>query len=148
MNSSSTVQARTTEAAPGGRSRQSRATAMSMAAIPPLMSHEPRPYSRPPSIRGLERIDRHPVGRHRVLMDVEEKRPPRPGRLEPGQQVVPPGQTGWRLAGDARAARTSPPDSALKPRLEDLGTGQRAAHGVDARDRHQVAQEANHVVHG
>ena len=52
MNSSSTVQASTTEAAPGGRSRQSRAKAVSMAAIPPLMSHEPRPYSRPPSIRG------------------------------------------------------------------------------------------------
>ena len=43
VNSSSTVQAMTTEAEPGGRSRTSRAKASSIAAIPPLMSQAPRP---------------------------------------------------------------------------------------------------------
>ena len=43
VNSSSTVQAMTTDAEPAGRSRTSRAKAASIAAIPPLMSHEPRP---------------------------------------------------------------------------------------------------------
>ena len=41
--SSSTVQAMITEDEPLGRSRTSRAKATSIAAIPPLTSHEPRP---------------------------------------------------------------------------------------------------------
>ena len=43
MNSSSTVQARSTDAAPAGRSRTRRANAESIAAIEPLTSQDPRP---------------------------------------------------------------------------------------------------------
>ena len=43
VNSSSTVQARSTDAEPAGRSRTSRANATSIAAMLPLTSHEPRP---------------------------------------------------------------------------------------------------------
>ncbi len=52
VNSSSTVQAMTTDAEPLGRSRTSRAKATSIAAIPPLMSQDPRPWSRPDTIAG------------------------------------------------------------------------------------------------
>ena len=75
VNSSSTVQAMTTDADPAGRSRTSRAKAVSIAAIPPLMSQAPRPYIRPPLDVGPERVDRHPVGRDGVLVGVEEDRP-------------------------------------------------------------------------
>ena len=51
--SSLTVQAMTIVGMPGGRSWARRATAPSIAVMPPLMSHEPRPNSRPSRTTGF-----------------------------------------------------------------------------------------------
>ena len=94
MNSSSTVHARSTDAEPAGRSRTSRANADSIAAIAPLTSHEPRPYSRPPVDLGHERGNRHAVGRHGILMDVEQDQPPSCGASYQASRLSRPGATG------------------------------------------------------
>ncbi len=48
-----------------------------------------------------EGIDRHPIGRHRVLVNVEKKGSPRVRRLELGQQVISAGSNRLPATGNA-----------------------------------------------
>ena len=109
VNSSSTVQARITDADPAGRSRTSRANADEHRRHAPL--DVARASAVEPALRDrrLERRDRHPVGRHGILMGVEEDRPPRRRGLVPRQQVVAARRD--RLPLDRR-----PPARGTKPR--------------------------------
>ena len=102
VNSSSTVQAMITEAESPGRSRTRRANAVSIAAIPPLMSQAPRPYSLPAFQRRLERVDGHAVDGHGVLVGVEQEvRPPPFGDSYRAITLSRPGRDDLALDGDA-----------------------------------------------
>ena len=114
--------------------------------------HAPLDVARAPAIhpavadRRVERVDGHAVGRHGVLVCVEEDHASGVG-VEPGDDVVPPGADRVAAARDAQVAEEA--DEVLRDRrLAEPRPDQRPAHRVDAGDGDQVGQQAGHGVHG
>ena len=118
-----------------------------MAAIPPLMSQEPRPHIRPSSIRGRNGSIVMPSVGTVSWWTSNSKVRREPGDSNFANRLSRPGATGCR-----RQVIPLSPEPILEvagqPCLEHLGAGQCPAHRVDARDRHQVCQQARQVVHG
>ena len=118
--------------------------------------HPPLDVARAPAVEPApldprrERVDRHPVGRHGVLMDVEEDRPPRARAPRTGpagcRGPARPAAAGTRRPGRGTSLR----GSAVSRVSRSLGPGQRPPHRVDARDRDEVAdrQARSASVHG
>src|SRR5205085_11455094 len=80
---------------------------------------------------GAERLDGHAVGRHRVLVRLEDEGGGCPGRVVPGEDVVPAGGDVLAAAGGAEAAEEGLEvvgDSAFV----EVGSLQGPAHRVDA----------------
>ena len=136
----------TTRAAPAGLSRTRRAKAVEhgrhaaldvagAAAVEPAVLDA-----------GRERVDGHAVGGHRVLMHLQDEGAAGAGRLVPGEDVVASGRDGLPLRADAEVAEEvfEVGGDAV---LEKVGAVEVAAHGVDARQGDQIAQETGGFVH-
>ena len=94
-----------------------------------------------------ERINGHIVGRHRVLMGLEQESAASARQLQAGNNVVAQRSNGLALAGDAQAAEEmfrGRPDAVF----EEVVPLERPAHRVDAGQPHQVLQQPGGFVHG
>ena len=115
--------------------------------------HPPLHVTRPPPLEPAvadereERVDRHPVDRHGVLMGIpEDGRGPGHGGLESGEKIVAAG--GDRLArpGEAGGAETLH-EVVGDPALEVLRSRDVAPHRVDAGAADEVGKRRQGICH-
>ncbi len=116
--------------------------------------HPALDVARPPAVEpaalhdGPERVDRHAVGRHGVLVGVEEDRPFRVRRLVPREDVVAPGAIVLPLDSGRLSSRNQRLEIVGHPPLRGTGPVEGPAHRVDAGDGDEVGQQAGHGVQG
>src|SRR5262249_19758608 len=93
-----------------------------------------------------EGVDGHPIGRDGILVDVKQQSSARSRGMVMREQVVPAGRDCLTVNGEALLGKPVF-QIAAQPSLQKVGTSQGAPHGVDARNRDQVRQEAGQLVH-
>src|SRR5262249_17191026 len=90
--------------------------------------------------------DRHPVHRHRILVDFEEDRRGSAGRLVAGDDVVAQRGDSLPLVAHAEVAEESL-EVVGDSNLVELLPGDGPAHRVDRRDADEVLQQAVRIAH-